>query len=109
MRVGFIGIGTMGASMALNLIDAGHELCVHDVTREAAAPHVAMWHRINSLVAILRGLGGYPTRQVLPLCGRVRSCGSGAARSLRAGPAQSRSVSHVPAGFPPGAGSPSLR
>ncbi len=46
MRVGFIGLGTMGASMASNLQAAGHALCVHDVRREAAAPHVtagAVW------------------------------------------------------------------
>jgi len=39
MRVGFIGLGTMGRHMALNLIKAGHDLVVHDVRREAAAPH----------------------------------------------------------------------
>ena len=41
MKVGFIGLGTMGASMASNLQKAGHELCVNDVRREATAPHVA--------------------------------------------------------------------
>src|SRR5262245_31078480 len=41
MRVGFIGLGTMGASMASNLQKAGHELCVNDVRRDAAAPHIA--------------------------------------------------------------------
>ena len=41
MRVGFIGLGTMGASMASNLQKAGHELCVNDLRREAAAPHIA--------------------------------------------------------------------
>ena len=40
MRVGFIGLGTMGAHMALNVRAAGHELVVHDVRREAAAPHL---------------------------------------------------------------------
>jgi 3-hydroxyisobutyrate dehydrogenase-like beta-hydroxyacid dehydrogenase len=40
MRVGFIGLGTMGASMALNVQKAGHELIVNDVRREAAAPHL---------------------------------------------------------------------
>jgi 3-hydroxyisobutyrate dehydrogenase-like beta-hydroxyacid dehydrogenase len=46
MRVGFIGLGTMGASMALNTQAAGHQLIVHDVRREAAAPHLkagAIW------------------------------------------------------------------
>ncbi|MBI2219189.1 MAG: NAD(P)-dependent oxidoreductase [Candidatus Rokubacteria bacterium] len=41
MKVGFVGVGTMGSSMALNLIKAGHDLLVHDVKREAAAPHIA--------------------------------------------------------------------
>lgn len=40
MRVGFIGLGTMGAHMALNVRVAGHELVVHDARREAAAPHL---------------------------------------------------------------------
>jgi 3-hydroxyisobutyrate dehydrogenase len=40
MKVGFIGLGTMGRHMASNLIKAGHELVVHDVRREAAEPHV---------------------------------------------------------------------
>jgi 3-hydroxyisobutyrate dehydrogenase-like beta-hydroxyacid dehydrogenase len=40
MKVGFIGLGTMGASMASNLQKAGHELHVHDARREATAPHV---------------------------------------------------------------------
>jgi 3-hydroxyisobutyrate dehydrogenase len=41
MTIGFIGLGTMGASMASNLQAAGHALVVHDVRRVAAAPHVA--------------------------------------------------------------------
>ncbi len=41
MKVGFIGLGTMGASMASNLQAAGHDLVVNDVRREAAAPHLA--------------------------------------------------------------------
>lgn len=40
MRVGFIGLGTMGGSMALNVRAAGHELVVHDLRREAAEPHL---------------------------------------------------------------------
>ena len=40
MRIGFIGLGTMGRHMASHLMKAGHELVVHDVRREAAAPHL---------------------------------------------------------------------
>jgi len=46
MKAGFIGLGTMGASMASNLQAAGHALQVNDARREAAAPHVkagAVW------------------------------------------------------------------
>src|SRR5205823_4777701 len=39
MKIGFIGLGTMGRHMASNLMTAGHELVVHDARREAAAPH----------------------------------------------------------------------
>ena len=40
MRIGFIGLGRMGASIARNLQAAGHPLVVHDVRREAAAAHL---------------------------------------------------------------------
>jgi 3-hydroxyisobutyrate dehydrogenase len=40
MRIGFIGLGTMGRHMASHLIAAGHALVVHDVRREASAPHL---------------------------------------------------------------------
>jgi 3-hydroxyisobutyrate dehydrogenase len=41
MRVGFIGLGTMGASTALNLQRAGHELVVNDIRPDAGAQHLA--------------------------------------------------------------------
>ena len=41
MKVGFIGLGLMGASMALNVRKAGHELIVHDLKRDAGKPHLA--------------------------------------------------------------------
>jgi 3-hydroxyisobutyrate dehydrogenase-like beta-hydroxyacid dehydrogenase len=41
MRIGFIGLGTMGASMAANLQRAGHELVVYDTRHEAARSHLA--------------------------------------------------------------------
>jgi 3-hydroxyisobutyrate dehydrogenase len=40
MRIGFIGLGNMGGPMALNIIRAGHDVTVHDVRREAGAPHL---------------------------------------------------------------------
>lgn len=41
MQVGFIGLGTMGASMAANLQKAGYKLVVHDTRRGAAEAHLA--------------------------------------------------------------------
>ena len=40
MKVGFIGLGTMGAGIALNIIRGGHELVVSDLGRNAAARHL---------------------------------------------------------------------
>jgi 3-hydroxyisobutyrate dehydrogenase len=40
MKVGFIGLGTMGSSMALNALKGGHEMIVHDLNRDAAGPHL---------------------------------------------------------------------
>lgn len=41
MRVGFVGLGTMGAPMARNLLAAGHGLTVHNRTREREEPLAA--------------------------------------------------------------------
>ncbi len=50
MKAGFIGLGTMGASMAANLQTGlrkdGHTVVVHDVRRDAASVHIkngAIW------------------------------------------------------------------
>jgi 3-hydroxyisobutyrate dehydrogenase-like beta-hydroxyacid dehydrogenase len=46
MKVGFIGLGTMGSSIAMNAIRGGHELVVNDIRRESATPHLeagAQW------------------------------------------------------------------
>lgn len=40
MRVGFIGLGTMGGRVALVVRAAGHELVVNDLRRDAAARHL---------------------------------------------------------------------
>ena len=37
MKVGFIGLGRMGAPMCGNILAAGHDLLVHDVRRDVAA------------------------------------------------------------------------
>lgn len=45
MKVGFIGLGTMGASMAANLqiylLKSNHGLVVHDINRKSSEPHIA--------------------------------------------------------------------
>jgi len=46
MKVGFIGLGIMGSSMALNTMEGGFDLVVHDINKDAAAPHLeagALW------------------------------------------------------------------
>ena len=40
MKVGFIGLGTMGASIALNAIKGQNSLIVHDIDQDAAGPHM---------------------------------------------------------------------
>jgi glycine/D-amino acid oxidase-like deaminating enzyme len=41
MTIAFIGLGNMGAPMALNLIKAGHTLMVYDLDEARAASHRA--------------------------------------------------------------------
>ncbi|MEB3356827.1 MAG: NAD(P)-dependent oxidoreductase [Synechococcales bacterium] len=41
MKVAFIGMGTMGAPMALNLLKAGHQVTVHNRTRSREEPLAA--------------------------------------------------------------------
>jgi 3-hydroxyisobutyrate dehydrogenase-like beta-hydroxyacid dehydrogenase len=38
MRFGYLGVGNMGRPMAGKLLDAGHELCVYDVSEDAMRP-----------------------------------------------------------------------
>ncbi len=41
VKVGFIGLGTMGTPMAMNLLKAGHQVRVHNRTRDRELPVVA--------------------------------------------------------------------
>ena len=41
MKIGFIGLGMMGKGMAANLQKGGHDLLVHDLSRQAASQHLA--------------------------------------------------------------------
>jgi 3-hydroxyisobutyrate dehydrogenase len=75
MRVGFIGLGIMGASMASNVQKGGHELVVHDLRAEAATPHLAagaVWARTPREVAeasdvVLTSLPGPPEVEMVAL------------------------------------------
>lgn len=40
MRVGFIGLGMMGGSMALNALKGGFDVTVHDLRKELSEPHL---------------------------------------------------------------------
>lgn len=40
MKVGFIGLGTMGSHMAYNTLKGGFDLVVHDINRDAAGRHL---------------------------------------------------------------------
>jgi 3-hydroxyisobutyrate dehydrogenase-like beta-hydroxyacid dehydrogenase len=54
MQIGFIGLGMMGAGMASNLQKAGHQLVVHDLSRQAASRHLtdgATWAESPRAVA----------------------------------------------------------
>jgi 3-hydroxyisobutyrate dehydrogenase-like beta-hydroxyacid dehydrogenase len=51
MKVGFIGLGNMGAPMAANLIKAGHELTVYNRTPARAQPLVDQGARYAANVA----------------------------------------------------------
>jgi 3-hydroxyisobutyrate dehydrogenase-like beta-hydroxyacid dehydrogenase len=75
MKIGFIGLGTMGAHMASHLQRAGHDLIVHDVRPEAAAPFLAagaVWAATPREVAaaaevVLTSLPGPPEVETVAL------------------------------------------
>ena len=41
MKVGFVGVGTMGAGMASNMQKAGNDLVINDLTMQSASRHLA--------------------------------------------------------------------
>lgn len=77
MKIGFIGLGTMGAGMATNLQKAGHELVVHDISRQIADAHLragAEWAETPRAVAeacdvVLTSLPGPPEVEEVVLGG----------------------------------------
>ena len=87
-RVGFIGLGTMGASLASNLQKAGYDLVVHDVGRQVAERHIAAgatWAETPRALAeqsdvVLTSLPGPPEVEAVALDGE-----QGLAAGLRPG------------------------
>ena len=75
MQVGFIGLGTMGASMATNLQKAGYKLVVHDLCQNSATPHLnagAQWAESPKVLAaqcqvIFTSLPGPPEVEAVAL------------------------------------------
>lgn len=51
MRVGFIGLGNMGAAMAANLLKAGHQVTVYNRTPEKARSLVALGATVATTVS----------------------------------------------------------
>jgi len=54
MKIGFIGLGIMGGSMAYNTLQAGFDLTAHDIRRETATTHLeagATWAETPRQVA----------------------------------------------------------
>lgn len=67
MRVGFIGTGVMGASMARHILDAGHTLAVHNRTQHKAEPlreAGALWcdtpAAVTEVADLVITIAGYP-------------------------------------------------
>ena len=57
VRVGFVGLGSIGKPMALRLAASGHELTVHDVVAEPVAELVAAGARAaDSVAELARGV-----------------------------------------------------
>jgi 3-hydroxyisobutyrate dehydrogenase len=88
MKIGFIGLGIMGRHMASNLIKAGHQLVVHDLRREATAPHCqagARWADTPREVAeatdvVFTSLPGPPEVEAVALGGQGLLAGLGAGK-----------------------------
>jgi 2-hydroxymethylglutarate dehydrogenase len=70
MKIGFIGIGQMGRHMSRRILDAGYDLTVHDLKKEAAAPLLekgARWGNTPKEVAELCQVvfSSLPTPQIV--------------------------------------------
>lgn len=71
MKVGFIGLGQMGAGMALNLVKAGHEVTVYNRTPAKAADLVA--HGAKAVTSVAEACRGDAVVTMLADDGAVES------------------------------------
>jgi 4-hydroxybutyrate dehydrogenase/sulfolactaldehyde 3-reductase len=84
MKVAFLGLGTMGGPMALNLIRKGHDLAVYDI----AAKSIARFEKESCRIAADprdAARGAEVVITVLPTSRQVREAALSAAPVLRAG------------------------
>ena len=84
MRIGFIGVGNMGAPMARNLLAAGHALRVHDADAGAAAALAAHGARAVASAAEA-GAGAECAVTMLPAGPQVREVHDALIPALEAG------------------------
>ncbi len=56
--LGFVGVGRMGGPMASRLLDAGHRLCVYDLSEAATAPLVARGAQLAASPAEVASVAG---------------------------------------------------
>ncbi|MCC6306299.1 MAG: NAD(P)-dependent oxidoreductase [Rhodobacteraceae bacterium] len=86
-RIGWIGLGKMGAPMALNLVRAGHEVTVWNRSSGRAAPHRAAGARVADAIPALAAAADTVFVSVAddPALARVALDPDGALAHMRAG------------------------
>jgi 3-hydroxyisobutyrate dehydrogenase len=85
MKVGFIGLGIMGASFASNLQKAGYQLIGHDLSRQIARRHLdagATWAETPRALAELFSAGVKAGVEPLALWEAVRQGAHGRRRTF---------------------------
>jgi 3-hydroxyisobutyrate dehydrogenase len=73
MKIGFIGLGHMGAPMARNLLKAGHQLVVYDVVKEAVEKIAAAGATASASPSAVAASGVEMLITMLPSSPHVRS------------------------------------
>ena len=69
MKIGFIGLGSVGSGMAMNLLKAGHDVTVYNRTRAKAEALIAK----GANVAALTLVGAKPSTPCSPMTMRLRA------------------------------------